>query len=80
MEERYDALVKTNTSLRGQVEKTELALEAMHQAVEEAHEKAKASGLALTEVQTTLCFRVDTVNRALLFTENLEHGEKLNHG
>ena len=37
-----------------------------------------AFGRALTEVRSALNFPADTVNRALLYTKNLERDEKLN--
>ena len=80
MEERQEALVEQNVGLRIQLEKIELALEAVGRAVEEAHEWALAFALALSKVRTALSFPVDMVNRALLFTEDLEWDEKLNCG
>ena len=78
MEERQTTLTQTNAKLRSQLEKAETALEEAHRTTREAQERAKASRRALTEVCTALGFPVDIVNRAFLYTENLERDEKLN--
>jgi hypothetical protein len=80
MENRQAQLNQTNANLREQVERLEGALREAGLQMAQAQEKANASGLALAEVQTALSFPADTVNRALLFTENLERDEKLNRG
>ena len=78
MEERHVTLIQNNAKLWSQLEKAEAALEEAHRTTREAQEKAAASGQALTEVRSALNFPVDTVNRALLYIENLERDENLN--
>ena len=78
MEERQTTLTQSTAKLRSQLEKAEAALEEAHRTTREGQEKATASGRALTEVRSALNFLADTVNKALLYTENLERDEKLN--
>ena len=80
MEDRQAILNRTNSDLRDRLQKTEDALRTAHRSEEEAQAKANTSGRAMVEVCEALSFPVDTVNRALLFTENLERDEKLNRG
>ena len=80
MEERQTLLNQTNAHLQDRIGKLEANLREAFLQMTEAQEKANASGKAMEEVRTALSFPVDTVNRALLFTETLERDEKLNRG
>ena len=77
-EEQQKTMAQAMTQLREQVRHTEAALLEARRQKEEAEEKANASARALEQVRTALTFPVDTVNRSLLYTEELEKGERLN--
>ena len=77
-EEQQASLIHTAENLRKQVERAELDVSLARMEMEEAKRQADTSARALVEVRTALAFPVDTVNRSLLYTEQLEKEEKLN--
>lgn len=80
LEDQQKVMTQAMTQLREQVRNTEGALLEARRQKEEAEERANASAKALGEVRNALEFPADTVNRSLLYTEELEKGERLNRG
>ena len=80
MQEQLAMGHRTHEILRKQLEEKDRELQLAVELRKEAEERAQGSALALVEVRKNLDFPVDTVNRSLLFTAQLEKEGCTNRG